>query len=75
MDPLGRGVSLDAYGDGFRALCGEAAVTTAPLHNVRHTLALMLHRAGRHPPTWRACSVTRSPPAHAHPKGFEPLTF
>jgi integrase len=46
VDALGRGVSPDSYSDRFRALCAEAGVPAIRLHEVRHTLALMLHRAG-----------------------------
>jgi integrase len=49
VDALGTGVSPDAYGDRFRAICRSAGVPVIPLHNVRHTLALMLHRAGEAP--------------------------
>ncbi|MEZ0577297.1 tyrosine-type recombinase/integrase [Nocardioides sp. MH1] len=49
VDALGHGVSPDAYSDRFRALCVEAGVPTIRLHEVRHTLALMLHRAGEAP--------------------------
>lgn len=49
VDALGNGVSPDAYGDRFRALCRSAGVPVIPLHNVRHTVALMLHRAGEAP--------------------------
>ncbi len=49
VDVLGRGVSPDAYGDRFRAMCITAGVPVIPLHNVRHTVALTLHRAGEAP--------------------------
>ena len=49
VDALGRGVSPDTYGNRFRVLCAEAQVPTIPMHNVRHTVALMLHRAGEAP--------------------------
>jgi integrase len=49
VDALGRGVSPDAYSDRFRALCATAGVPPIRLHEVRHTLALMLHRAGEAP--------------------------
>ena len=49
VDVLGRGVSPDAYSDRFRALCAAAEVPAIRLHEVRHTLALMLHRAGEAP--------------------------
>lgn len=49
VDALGRGVSPDAYGDRFRAMCRTAGVPVILLHNVRHTVALMLHRAGEAP--------------------------
>jgi integrase len=49
VDALGRGVPPDAYSDRFRALCVQAGVPPIRLHEVRHTVALMLHRAGEAP--------------------------
>lgn len=49
VDALGRGIHPDAYSDRFRALCKAAGVPPIRLHAVRHTLALMLHRAGEAP--------------------------
>lgn len=49
VDALGHGVSPDAYSDRFRALCSPVGVPPIRLHEVRHTLALMLHRAGEAP--------------------------
>ncbi|GAA2023150.1 hypothetical protein GCM10009719_37640 [Nocardioides kribbensis] len=48
-DTLGRGVSPDAYLDRLRTLCVKAGVPTIRLYEVRHTLALVLHRAGEAP--------------------------
>jgi integrase len=60
VDALGRGVSPGAYSDRFRALCAEAGVPTIRLHEVRHTLALMLHRAGAAPADAASLRGTRS---------------
>ncbi|KAA1427871.1 site-specific integrase [Nocardioides antri] len=49
VDALGQEIAPDAYSARFRALCRQAGVPVIRLHAVRHTLALMLHRAGEAP--------------------------
>lgn len=49
VDALGRPVRPEAYSDRFAVLCREAGVPVVRLHSVRHTLALILHRAGEAP--------------------------
>ncbi len=49
VDALGVGVHPDVYSDRFRALCRAAGVPVIRLHQVRHTVALLLHRAGEAP--------------------------
>lgn len=39
----------EAYSDRFAILCTDAAVRTVRLHSIRHTIALMLRRAGQAP--------------------------
>ena len=46
VDRLGRPVQPSAYSDRFVILCRDAGVRQVRLHAVRHTLALMMHRAG-----------------------------
>ena len=46
VDRLGRPVQPSAYSDRFVILCRDAGVRQVHLHAVRHTLALMMHRAG-----------------------------
>ena len=45
----GHPVRPEAYSDRFKVLCREAGVPVIRMHAVRHTLALMLHRAGQAP--------------------------
>lgn len=49
VDALGRPIRPEAYSDRFTALCRQAEVPSGRLHDVRHTLALMMHRAGQAP--------------------------
>ncbi|GAA2520284.1 tyrosine-type recombinase/integrase [Rarobacter incanus] len=49
VDALGSGIRPERYSDEFRRLCDEADVPTVRLHEVRHTIALALHRAGQAP--------------------------
>lgn len=49
VDTLGQPVRPEAYSDRFGHLCREAGVPVVRLHDVRHTLALMMHRAGQAP--------------------------
>jgi integrase len=49
VDALGRPVRPEAYSDRFGELCRVAGVPVVRLHSVRHTLALMMHRAGQAP--------------------------
>lgn len=46
---LGQPIRPEAYSDRFGDLCREAGVPVVRLHSVRHTLALMMHRAGQAP--------------------------
>ncbi len=49
VDALGRPIRPEAYSDRFAKICREAKVPVVRLHSVRHTLALMMHRAGQAP--------------------------
>jgi len=49
VDRLGRPIRPEAYSDRFAVLCRAAGVPLVKLHSVRHTLALMMHRAGQAP--------------------------
>lgn len=49
VDALGRPVRPEAYSAHFTMLCRQAGVPVVRLHSVRHTLALMMHRAGQAP--------------------------
>jgi len=46
LDVLGFPVRPEAYSDRFAGLCREEGVPVVRLHSARHTIALMLHRAG-----------------------------
>jgi integrase len=46
VDPLGEPVKPYTYSDHFEILCRKAGVPVVQLHSVRHTLALIMHRAG-----------------------------
>ena len=46
VDALGRPMRPSGYSDRFVLLCRDAGVRQVHLHAVRHTLALMMHRAG-----------------------------
>jgi integrase len=46
VDPLGAPIRPKAYSDRFAVLCHKAGVPVVRLHSVRHTLALIGHRAG-----------------------------
>lgn len=46
VDALGKPVRPEAFSDRFAVLCTEAAVPTTRLHDVRHTVATLLHRQG-----------------------------
>jgi hypothetical protein len=46
VDALGRPMRPSGYSDRFVLLCSDAGVRQVHLHAVRHTLALMMHRAG-----------------------------
>jgi integrase len=46
VDRLGRPIRPSGYSDRFTLLCRDAEVRQVHLHAVRHTLALMMHRAG-----------------------------
>ncbi len=46
VDALGRPVRPEAFSDRFGVLCRRAGVPVVRLHSVRHSVALMLHRAG-----------------------------
>lgn len=49
VDALGHPIRPEAYSDRFTVLRREAQVPEARLHDVRHTIATMLHRAGQAP--------------------------
>jgi integrase len=49
VDLIGRPVRPEAYSDRFAVLCRTAEIRKVKLHSVRHTLALMMHRAGQAP--------------------------
>ena len=49
MQRAARLVAIEAYSDRFAKICREAKVPVVRLHSVRHTLALMMHRAGQAP--------------------------
>ena len=46
VDAIGQPVRPEAYSDRFRVLAREAGLSVVRLHAVRHTLALIMHRAG-----------------------------
>ena len=46
VDPLGQPVRPEHYSDRFRVLARQAGVPVVRLHSVRHTLGLIMHRAG-----------------------------
>jgi integrase len=49
VNPIGEPVRPEAYSDRFAVLCRQAGVPTVGLHDVRHTLATIMHRAGLAP--------------------------
>jgi integrase len=49
VDALGQPIRPEAYSDRFKVLCREAGVPVIRLHDIRHSVALMLHRAGQAP--------------------------
>ncbi len=49
VDALGQPIRPEAYSDRFGVLCRSVGVPVVRLHSVRHTLALILHRAGEAP--------------------------
>lgn len=49
VDLLGVPVRPEAYSDRFAVLCRQAGVPVVGLHDVRHTLATIMHRAGLAP--------------------------
>jgi integrase len=49
VDPLGKPIRPDRYSDQFAVLCRRARVRAVHVHAVRHTLALIMHRAGLAP--------------------------
>jgi integrase len=49
VDALGRPIRPDTYSDRFAVLCHTAGVRKVKIHNVRHTLALIMHRVGLAP--------------------------
>ncbi|AWB90862.1 hypothetical protein C3E78_00680 [Aeromicrobium chenweiae] len=46
VDAMGRPVRPEAFSDRFADLCAEADVPATRLHDVRHTVATLLHRSG-----------------------------
>lgn len=57
VDALGVPVWPEAYSDRFGVLCRSVGVPVVHLHSVRHTLGLILHRAGEAP---ARCSTPRA---------------
>jgi hypothetical protein len=49
VNPMGLPVRPEAYSDRFAVLCRQAEVPVVGLHDVRHTLATIMHRAGLAP--------------------------
>jgi integrase len=49
VNPVGMSIRPDSYPDRFGVLCRTAAVPVVRLYTVRHTLALMMHRANQAP--------------------------
>jgi integrase len=49
VNALGHPVRPELYSARFALLCRQAGIPVVRLHSVRHTLALMLHRAGQAP--------------------------
>jgi integrase len=49
IQPGSEPVRPEAYSDRFAVLCRQAEVSTVGLHDVRHTLATIMHRAGLAP--------------------------
>jgi integrase len=49
LDALGQPIRPEAYSDRFPRLCRKANVPIIRMHDVRHSVALMLHRAGQAP--------------------------
>ncbi len=49
VNALGQPVRPEAYSARFTALCRQAGVPVVRLHSIRHTLALIMHRAGQAP--------------------------
>lgn len=49
VDALGAPAHPDAYSEAFRAVCVAAGVPTIRLHDVRHSLATLLHSGGTAP--------------------------
>jgi integrase len=49
VNPLGTPIRPDTYSDRFAVLSRQAGVRKVKIHNVRHTLALIMHRAGLAP--------------------------
>lgn len=49
VNSLGTPIRPDTYSDRFAVLCRTAGVPVVRLHSVRHTLALMMHRANQAP--------------------------
>jgi integrase len=49
VDALGQPIRPEAYSDRFKAMCIEAQVPVIRLHDTRHSVALLLHRAGQAP--------------------------
>jgi len=49
VDALGQPIRPEAFSDRFAALCRSSGVPPIRMHDVRHSVALMLHRAGQAP--------------------------
>ena len=71
MDELGQGIHPEKYTRRFRELCVTAMVPKIRMHAVRHTLALMMHRAGQ-APTDAASLLGHSVAVHL--SGYVPRT-
>lgn len=49
VDAIDKPIRPEAYSDRFAVICRQACVPAIRLHDIRHSVALMLHRAGQAP--------------------------
>ncbi len=71
VDAIEVPIRPDTYSDRFAVLCRRAGVPVVRLHDVRHTLALMMHRAGQAPAD---AAALRGHTVAIHLKAYVPLT-